>query len=50
MTPYDVAATLRAEFLTADLFVNAWTLTLLGGSGRPRHNDSGQHRSGRQGS
>jgi hypothetical protein len=41
---------LRAEFLRANLLVNAWILALLGGSGGPRHNDSGQHQGGRYGS
>ena len=48
MAPCDKSSTLRAEFLTADLLVDARTLTLLGGSSRyPRHGDRGHHQGGR---
>jgi hypothetical protein len=50
MAPDNKPATLRTEFLTADLLVNAWTLTLLGGSGWPRHGDCSHYESGRYGS
>jgi hypothetical protein len=50
MAPHDIPAPLRAEFLAADLLVNARTLTLLGGSGWPRHGDCSHYESGRYGS